>query len=45
MTAHEKECALAALALLIERARKSGNRKETRECRKMYREILAEPLE
>jgi hypothetical protein len=37
----KKECALAAYALLIEKAKTAGNRKEFAELRRDYREILA----
>lgn len=37
---HEIECASAALALLLERAIKNKERKETREIRKMMKELL-----
>ncbi len=39
MTGHEKECALAALAYLIEQAKKFG--KPLADLRKNYREIAA----
>jgi hypothetical protein len=46
MTPHEKECALAAVATLIERAEKEKRaRKELKELRAWYREILREPIE
>lgn len=40
---HEVECALAALALLIERARNRRDRSEERECLAMYREYGGDP--
>jgi len=45
MTAHEKECAFAAIALRIERADKNRDRAEAREWRKLYREIEQAKLE
>lgn len=47
MDAHEKECALAALAYLLEKARREFGRKhkETRELEKQYREILKSPID
>lgn len=45
MTGHEKDCALAALALRIERARKLGRNAELREMRQWYREVLATPCD
>ena len=45
MTAHEKECALAAIALRIEVADKNRDRPDAKEWRKFYREILAAPFE
>lgn len=41
MTPHEKECAMAAVALLLEKA----SRNEQRELRALYREILNAPLD
>jgi hypothetical protein len=41
MTGHEKECALAAYAFLMEKAKRAGNRKELAGLRREYREILA----
>jgi hypothetical protein len=42
MTFHEKECAIAALGLLIERAQ---SRREKQELTKWLREIIQTPLE
>lgn len=44
MTAHEKECALAACALRLERAVSTRDRGEAREWRTLIREIVAAPL-
>jgi DNA/RNA-binding domain of Phe-tRNA-synthetase-like protein len=41
MTAHEKECALAAIAARIEAAEKMKDKPAVKEWRKFYREILA----
>jgi hypothetical protein len=41
MTAHEKECAIAALVLRIERAK---DRKERDEMRRWYLDVLRAPL-
>ena len=45
MTAHEKECALAACALRLERAISDKNRCEAREWRYLMREIISAPLD
>lgn len=45
MDAHDKECALAAFAFLIEKAEKNGTRADVKELRATYRKILAEPVE
>jgi hypothetical protein len=45
MTAHEKECALAAIALRIERAEKERNRLEAKEWRAFRREVIAAPID
>lgn len=45
VTAHEKECAFAALALLIERAKKEKNKNELKKLRQHYREIENELTE
>lgn len=42
MTSHEKECAIAAIAVRIEAAKTSDER---REWRAFYREIIEAPLE
>lgn len=44
MTPHEKECALAAIAVRIESARKDGNRKELADWIKFRREIILTPV-
>ncbi len=44
MDAHYKECALAAYAILMERAKDAGNRPLLRELRREYREILKPPI-
>jgi hypothetical protein len=44
MTPHEKECALAACALRQEQAEIRRDRKEAREWRELFREIVAAPL-
>lgn len=44
MTLHEKECAFAALALLLERAKRQGRKDEARDIRKHIREIELTPL-
>ncbi len=45
MTAHEKECAFAAIGYLIEKAEKAGDRKRAKELRADYRQIELELLE
>lgn len=44
MTAHEKECALAACALRMERAIAERDRNEAREWRSLIRDIVAAPI-
>lgn len=43
MDPHAKECALAALALLAERADIKGDRKEARAIRREMKEIASAP--
>jgi hypothetical protein len=45
MNGHEKECALAALAFRIERAKVKGDKAELKEMRNWYREILTTKCE
>lgn len=39
MTGHEKECALATLALLIERAEAARDKQSAKDLRKEYQEV------
>ena len=43
MTPHERECALAAIAVRIEAAKRDGNHKEAAEWIRYRREILNAP--
>lgn len=44
LTSHEKEVALAAIALRLEQAQKIRDREEIKEWRKLYREVCDAPL-
>lgn len=43
LTGHEKECALAAIAVRIEAAEKTRDKVESKQWRKFYREIIDAP--
>ena len=43
MTFHEKECELATIGLLMERAKKARDRKEMKKLREWQREVETTP--